>query len=389
MEKIVTSGEQDCTVELDGTECAVVFSSNYKCFTVQNETADDIYISVSPNISAGKDGVRRIGTGASGAIAHGAKSTLYILGSGSVQVTASDSPGNFFKPAPAAGGGGTVDAYTKTESDDKYAQKTDVVPYKMGMDFATCTTAAETVVKSVTTMHKVAPALGAVFAVKFNNAVPARAMLNINGLNGYIQYRGGSIPNGVINAGDIVTFMYYSGSGFNCFEIISVENGGKANSADTLTDWGTRTVTDANDAPFGFCAALDCENAPNTFWSTILTTGSSSATKYKTQIAFPWAFGADENRIRYRCENNGEWGSWQEISTTPIKSETMNVSTDSSGNAVIFEASENKKIISINCFAKQAVPFNYNNKQYGHFTENDGSPYSGSVSFTVYYIIEG
>ena len=284
MEKIVTSGEQDCTVELDGTECAVVFSSNYKCFTVQNETADDIYISVSPNISAGKDGVRRIGAGASGAIAHGAKNTLYILGSGSVQVTAA--------------GGGEADAYTKSESDARYPLITDVVPYKMGMDFGTCATAAETVIKSVTTLHKVAPALGAVFAVKFNNAVPAQARLNINGLTGYIQYRGGSIPNGVINAGDIVTFMYYSGSGFNCFEIISVENGGKANSADTLTDWGTRTVTDANDAPFGFCAALDCENAPNTFWSTILTTGSSSATKYKTQIAFPWAFGAHENRIR-------------------------------------------------------------------------------------------
>ena len=124
MEKIVSSGEQDCTVELDGTECAVVFSSNYRCFTVQNETADDIYISVSPNISAGKDGVRRIGKGASGAIAHGAKSTLYILGSGSVQVTASDSPGNFFKPAPAAGGG--VDGYSKSESDARYAQKTDI-----------------------------------------------------------------------------------------------------------------------------------------------------------------------------------------------------------------------------------------------------------------------
>ena len=163
-------------------------------------------------------------------------------------------------------------------------------------------------------------------------------------------------------------------------------NGGNADSADTLTDWGTRIVTDANDAPFGFCAALDCENTPNTFWSTILTTGSSGATKYKTQIAFPWAFGVGENKIRYRCENNGEWSSWQEISTTPIKSEVMSVSTDSSGNAVIFDAVENKKIISINCFAKQAVPFNYNNKQYGHFTENDGSPYVGSASFTVYYI---
>lgn len=372
----------------DGVNEVDFGSSASRFYWFQNLGTTTVHVSGKADIVAGGDGVAELAAGDSVCIETlGGK--VYVLGAGKVQIHNTGDKFCPFKNAPAQSGGGTVDAYTKTESDDKYAQKTDVVPYKMGMDFGTCTTPASTIVKAVTTLNKIVPKIGAVFAVKFNNAVPARAMLNINGLNGYIQYRGGSIPNGVINAGDIVTFMYYSGSGSNCFKIISVENGGKANSADTLTDWGTRTVTDANDAPFGFCAALDCENAPNTFWSTILTTGSSSATKYKTQIAFPWAFGADENRIRYRCENNGEWGSWQEISTTPIKSETMNVSTDSSGNAVIFEASENKKIISINCFAKQAVPFNYNNKQYGHFTENDGSPYSGSVSFTVYYIIEG
>lgn len=363
-------------------------SSASRFYWFQNLGTTTVHVSANADIVAGADGVAELAAGDSVCI-ETLSGKVYVLGAGKVQIHNTGDKFCPFKNAPAAGGGEAVDAYSKTESDDKYAQKTDVVPYKMGMDFGTCTTAAETVIKSVTTLHKVAPALGAVFAVKFNNAVPAHARLNINGLTGYIQYRGGSIPNGVINAGDIATFIYYSSNGFNTFEILSVENGGKANSADTLTDWGTRTVTDANDAPFGFCAALNCENAPNTFWSTILTTGSSGATSYKTQIAFPWAFGAGENRIRYRCENNGEWGSWQEISTTPIKSETMNVSTDSSGNAVIFEASENKKIISINCFAKQAVPFNYNNKQYGHFTENDGSPYSGSVSFTVYYIIEG
>ena len=258
----------------------------------------------------------------------------------------------------------------------------------MGMDFGTCTTATETVVKSVTTLHKVAPALGAVFAVKFNNAVPAQARLNINGLMGYIQYLGGSIPNGVINAGDIATFMYYSGSGSNCFEIISVENGGKANSADTLTDWGTRTVTDANDAPFGFCAALDCENAPNTFWSTILTTGSSSATKYKTQIAFPWAFDADENRIRYRCENNGEWGSWQEISTTPIKTTTFAGTTDEHSNISFWSKSENKIPILFECENKNATIF-YGNSGYfyayvtDHVHQNVNNT---AVSGIVYYV---
>ena len=128
MKQIVTSGEQDCTVQLDGTECAVVFSSNYRCFTVQNDTAGDIYISISPNITAGKDGVRRVASGASSSLAHGRNNadTLYILGTGSVQVAASDSPGNFFKSAPAQSGGGTGDGYTKSESDARYAQKTEI-----------------------------------------------------------------------------------------------------------------------------------------------------------------------------------------------------------------------------------------------------------------------
>ncbi len=243
MEKIVTSGEQDCTVQLDGTECAVVFDTTYECFTVQNDTADDIYISVSPNISAGKDGVRRIGSGASGAVAHGAKSTLYILGSGSVQVAASYSPGNFFKPAPAQSGGEAVDAYTKSESNARYPLITDVVPYKMGMDFGTCTSAASTTRKTVKTLNGIAPKIGAIFAVLFVNAVPANAMLDVNNLSGYIQYRGGSLPKGIINAGDIVTFMYYQNTGFNRFEIISIENGVSATPIKSTQLSGTTSTT--------------------------------------------------------------------------------------------------------------------------------------------------
>lgn len=395
MEKIVSSGEQDCTVELDGTECAVVFSSNYKCFTVQNETADDIYISVSPNISAGKDGVRRIGTGASGAIAHGAKSTLYILGSGSVQVTASDSPGNFFKPAPAAGGGEAVDAYTKSESDARYPLITDVVPYKMGMDFGTCATSEATITKTVSTLNEVAPTVGAVFAIKFVNAVPAQARLTVNGLSGYIQYRGEALKSGVINAGDIVTFMYYTSVGFNKFEIISVENGGNANSADTLTDWGTRTVTDANDAPFGFCAGIagQTHNMPNSFWSTILTTGSSIATNYKSQIVFPWAYGYDKNSLLYRCENNGEWNNWQEISTTPIKSTTFSGTTDANGNLMLWAASENKIPICAVLTGYCSSIFHYapDGNYYLGVSDIATQAYSPNVSVggNVYYIEQG
>lgn len=131
MKKIVTSGEQDCTVQIDGTECAVVFSSNYRCFTVQNDTAGDIYISISPNITAGKDGVRRVASGASSSLAHGRNNidTLYILGTGRVQVTASDSPGNFFKPAPAAGGGEIGDISQFFAPDKNISSLSDLIKF--------------------------------------------------------------------------------------------------------------------------------------------------------------------------------------------------------------------------------------------------------------------
>ena len=108
MKKVVSNGEQDCSVQLDGTECAVVFSSNYKCFTVQNDTADDIFVSINPGIIAGNDGVRRVKPGACSALAHMRNNvdTVYILGTGSVSIVASDEPGNFFKSAPVSSGGG-------------------------------------------------------------------------------------------------------------------------------------------------------------------------------------------------------------------------------------------------------------------------------------------
>lgn len=241
-------------------------------YWILNTGLSTVYASTKSTFTAGDDGVVSLGPKESRRLETN-NDTIYILGEGQVEIHNQRDGICSFKQAPTSSGGGETidaytktesdakyaaksdvpDAYTKTESDDKYAQKTDVVPYKMGMDFATCTTPAETVVKSVTTMHKVAPALGAVFAVKFNNAVPAQARLNINGLTGYIQYRGARIPNGVINAGDIATFIYYSSSGFNTFEILSVENGGNADyaanagNADTVDNLHADDFVNAND----------------------------------------------------------------------------------------------------------------------------------------------
>ena len=394
MEKIVSSGEQDCTVELDGTVCAVVFSSNYKCFTVQNETADDIYISVSPNISAGKDGVRRIGTGASGAIAHGAKSTLYILGSGSVQVTASDSPGNFFKPAPAAGGGEAVDAYSKTESDAKYAQKTDVIPYKMGMDFGTCATSEATITKTVSTPNKVAPTIGAVFAIKFVNAVPAQARLTVNGLSGYIQYRGEALKSGVINAGDIVAFMYYTSGGFNKFEIISIENGGNANTVGGVGIANLRKITQTvintlPAVPNGECDFLvNCDQNDTSFpyWYGHLSIRYGS---YTGEYVAIFRTTGNDNKVYYNTYLTNHWSGWQEISAMPIKSTQISGTTSTTGNVQLWATTDKK--IPVSAIMED---------QYGYiFSSSNGFYYIGichpdnhtmqvdeTVSGTVYYI---
>ena len=394
MEKIVSSGEQDCTVELDGTECAVVFSSNYKCFTVQNETADDIYISVSPNISAGKDGVRRIGTGASGAIAHGAKSTLYILGSGSVQVTASDSPGNFFKPAPAAGGGEAVDAYTKSESDAKYAQKTDVIPYKMGMDIGTCETSEATITKIVSTLNKVAPAVGAVFAIKFVNAVPAQARLTVNGLSGYIQYRGSSIPAGIINAGDVVAFMYYTSGGFNKFEIISVENGGNANTVGGVEIANLRQITQTviNTLPAvpsgedDFLVNCDTSDTSFPYWYGYLSIRYGS---YTGEYVAIFRTTGNDNKVYYNTYLTNHWSGWQEISVTPIKSTQISGSTNATGNVQLWAADDKRIPIAAVISDRYAYIFSSSNGFYYIgicHPDNHTMQVDETVSGTVYYI---
>lgn len=210
-------------------------------YWILNTGSSIVYASTEESFSAGDDGVVSLGPKESRRLETN-NDTIYILGEGQVEIHNQRDGICSFKQAPTSSGGGETidaytktesdakyaaksdvpDAYTKTESDDKYAQKIDVVPYKMGMDFGTCTTAAATQTKTVTTLNKIAPSKGATFAIKFNNDVRANNRLNVNGLTGYIQYRGAAISDEVINGGDVVTFIYYSSGGFNIFEVLSI-----------------------------------------------------------------------------------------------------------------------------------------------------------------------
>ena len=83
-----------------------------------------------------------------------------------------------------------------------------VNPEAFGIGYATCSTAGTTSAKVAVFSGYVLRKNG-IIAVKFTYAVPANSTLNINSRGAKnIFYRGAKITAGVINAGDIATFVY-------------------------------------------------------------------------------------------------------------------------------------------------------------------------------------
>ena len=129
MEKIVSNGDRDCTIVLDGTECSVEFDRCFLAYSVQNNSTSDVFVSIHQGANAGDDGVVRIKAGSSGVYAHMRTEvkTVYFNGTGEIQVHGQNDTNNSFRNAPVSGGGGTtVDSYSKTESDARYAQKAEI-----------------------------------------------------------------------------------------------------------------------------------------------------------------------------------------------------------------------------------------------------------------------
>lgn len=94
-------------LELTGGELQARFTAGYPFFWVRNDSSDTIRISLSPNISDGKDGVISIPPGSSNGTMHGYMlNDLYISGSGKVMVMGTGSAHNPFKPRGKGGDNG-------------------------------------------------------------------------------------------------------------------------------------------------------------------------------------------------------------------------------------------------------------------------------------------
>ena len=97
-------------------------------YWILNTGSSTIYASTKAAFTAGDDGVVSLGPKESRRLETN-NDTIYILGEGQVEIHNQRDGICSFKQAPTSsgsGGGGTIDAYTKTESDAKYAAKTDV-----------------------------------------------------------------------------------------------------------------------------------------------------------------------------------------------------------------------------------------------------------------------
>lgn len=94
-------------IELTGGELQVRFTAGYPDFWVRNDSSDTVRISLSPNISDGKDGVISIPAGSSNGTMHGYRlNDLYISGSGKVMVMGTGSAHNPFKSRGKGGDNG-------------------------------------------------------------------------------------------------------------------------------------------------------------------------------------------------------------------------------------------------------------------------------------------
>lgn len=106
VEKVVKPEERIVTVKLDGEVCKVVFDRKFRCFNIQNRGTSDVDISFSPDIVADEDGVSTIQPNETILLAFVKETdTIYLNGSGKVNVSAGYLPVNTYLGTTGSGSG--------------------------------------------------------------------------------------------------------------------------------------------------------------------------------------------------------------------------------------------------------------------------------------------
>ena len=373
-------------------------------YWLKNLSDSTLYVSANPNPIAEKDDVAELP--AKGAVSvETDEGKIYVLGAGKVEIHRTNSK---FCPfdwqSSGSGGGGTIDAYTKTESDAKYASKA-----LYGDTTINVGRKAETDVGEHSTAEGYdTTASGDYSHAEGGKTTTSGGFSHAEGLNtiasGNSSHAGGNYATAFGNRSfshgnyanathdDEIAFgnfnqsnddtLFSVGDGtsdsarHNAFEITTT--GGKLHDKDIATTDLIPTTLPANGGnadtvggksagefmPYiGYVTDLgavnqNCicswnENTLNTPFKAGKT-NSSAGMCIVNNVDGMWptyfsiCAGVKQCFIHYKNQNNGEFvGNWQEISTTPIKSTTVNGSTDTFGSLLLWPGSGGTPIAAV------------------------------------------
>lgn len=197
--KVVTGTWSGTTFSEDATQPGSGTGKAIKLVLNDSEdagTADDVlYINVADLVD-----VYTSGAGVTITANNVVKAKMVTESNGSqTSETPSNTAGRQYPVVPDANGNLSVNV---PWTDTTYTQE------KLGQGYATCSTAAATAAKAAT-LSNYNLAKGGVVAVKFENAVPASATLNVNSKGAKdIYFNGAAITANIIQAGDTATFIY-------------------------------------------------------------------------------------------------------------------------------------------------------------------------------------
>ena len=104
----------ELTITLAGSEEKAEFSGSNAW--LRNDSTDTVYAAKSAGVTAGADGVVAVPAGQSAPV-YGANGTVFLLGTGSVQLIGSDYSTNPFKTSAQSGGSGYNESSSRPQFD--------------------------------------------------------------------------------------------------------------------------------------------------------------------------------------------------------------------------------------------------------------------------------
>ena len=346
-------------------------------YWILNTGLSTVYASTKSAFTAGDDGVVSLGPKESRRLETN-NDTIYILGAGQVEIHNQRDGICSFKQAPTSsgsGGGGTIDAYSKTESDAKYAQKTDI-PSSLPANGGNADTVDGYHVDNLIHVSESFPPEYITEFLRINDDTKSIECWNTNNLR--------------------VAFANNAAKATNADTV----DGLHANDFTKIVDFGgSETDTKTAIGQLGKTAIYRCSNWTNYPAEFIDSQGILIAINYNgsgttgtdwiwcTQIIVNPRSG---NKMFIRYIDATSVSDWKEISTTPIKSTTFSGTTDVNGNLMLWAASENKIPICAILSGYCSSIFHYapDGNYYLGVSDINRQAYSPNVliSGTVYYI---